>query len=76
MQAADTQGFIDESNGSLKRRIFSEWQYIGPKFRCEASNRIVAARRAQIDRNTVVDDRLGVWATPRVSTLSTLGLRQ
>ena len=76
MQAADTQGFIDDGDRSLKRLFFSEWQYTGSKLRCEASNRIVTARRAQVDRNTVVDDGLGVWATPRVSALSTLGLRE
>ena len=74
MHAANTQGLVDDGDCSIEHLFFCERQYLGTKQRCKASNCVVAAWRAEIDRNTVVDDGLGVWATTRVAALGTLGL--
>lgn len=74
MHAANAEGLIDDGNSSFKRRFVGERQYIGAEQRCETSNRVIAPWRAKIDRNTVVDDGLGIRAATRVTALGTLGL--
>lgn len=74
MHATNAQGLVDDRNRALKRLSVSKRQYIGSEQRCESSNRVVAARRAEIDRNIIVDDCLGVWAAARVTALGALGL--
>ena len=43
---------------------------------CKATNCVVAARRAQVNRGFIGDDRFGVRPAAGIATLGTLSLRQ
>ena len=72
--AADTRRLINDRDGRLNG--FGQWHDLSAEQSRNSANRIVAARRTQIDGGGSVNDRRRVRLATRISALGALGLRQ
>ena len=76
MRAADTQGLVNDSNGPTCKRRLCQWQNFFTKCCGQPSDRIVTAGRAEINRDAVINQCLGIRPATRESALCTLCLRK
>jgi hypothetical protein len=76
MGAADAERFIDNCNVAPRSGLFDKREYVFAKQAGEALHGFVPARRAEIDRNTGLDDGNRIRPAARVTTLRALRLWQ
>ena len=74
MCAADTTRFIDNSDGTQRRRLLCQWDGLPAKQVGEPANGEVAARRAEINGRLTIDNSRREWSATRIATLCTLRL--
>ena len=72
--AADTRRLVNDRDGWFDS--FGQWHDLSAEQSRNTANRIVAARRTQVDGRSSVNNRRRVRLATRITTLGALGLRQ